>query len=67
MTYAGLAQMTLQKKNLLMKNNKHLGAQIPAKKPKKAKENIKFLSNVVNKMQGSRNGQQNKVISSNMN
>ena len=50
-----------------MKNNKHLGAQIPAKKPKKAKENIKFLSNIVNKMQGSRNGQQNKVISSNMN
>lgn len=50
-----------------MKNNKHLGAQIPTKKPKKAKENIKFLCNIVNKMQGSRNGQQNKVISSNMN
>jgi hypothetical protein len=37
-----------------MKNNKVLGAAV-AKKPKKAKENIKFLSNVVNKMQGSRN------------
>jgi hypothetical protein len=48
MTYAGLAQMTQHKKNLQMKNNKVLGAV--TKKPKKAKENIKFLSNFVTKM-----------------
>lgn len=65
MTYATLAQMTQHKKTLQMKNNKVLGAV--TKKTKKAKENIKFLSNVVNKMQGSRNIQQNKVLSSNIN
>jgi len=46
MTYAGLAQLTQQKKSQ-MKNNKIIGLAV--KKAKKTKENIKNMSNLISK------------------